>query len=63
MELQAEVFWVLMPCSVAIGYKHFGGPCCFHLQGEVTSLLQNLHVETFVSLFSLFLSASASTSM
>jgi flagellar motor switch protein FliM len=22
-------------CSDVAGYQHFGGPCCFHLQGEV----------------------------
>jgi len=29
-----EVFWVVTPCSVMVGYKRFGGPCCVHLQGE-----------------------------
>jgi len=24
-------FWVVTPCSVAIGYRRFGGPCCFCL--------------------------------
>jgi len=24
-----------MPCGVAVGYQHFGGLCCLHLQGEV----------------------------
>jgi len=24
---QVEVFWVLMLCSVAVRYLHFGGPC------------------------------------
>jgi len=24
-----------MQCSVVIGYQHFGGLCCLHLQGEV----------------------------
>jgi hypothetical protein len=28
---QIEVFWVVMPCSVADGYQCFGGPCCLHL--------------------------------
>jgi len=26
-----------MPCSIVVGYQRFGGPCCLHLQGEVTS--------------------------
>jgi len=33
---QVRFVWVVMPCSVAVGYQHFGGPCCLHLQGEVT---------------------------
>jgi len=28
------VFWVLMFCSVAVGYQCFREPCCLHLQGE-----------------------------
>jgi hypothetical protein len=31
---QVEVFWVVMPCGV-VGYQHFRGSCCLHLQGEV----------------------------
>jgi hypothetical protein len=31
MKIQVEV-WVVMSCSVVVGYKHFGGPCCFHLR-------------------------------
>jgi hypothetical protein len=30
-----EVFWVLTPRSVAVGYQHFRGPWCLNLQGEV----------------------------
>jgi hypothetical protein len=30
------MFWVLKLCLVAIGYERFRGPCCLHLQGEVT---------------------------
>jgi hypothetical protein len=22
-------------CSIAVGYRRFGGPCCLHLQGKV----------------------------
>jgi hypothetical protein len=32
---EIEVFWVVMPCSVALGYRRFRGPCCLHLQVEV----------------------------
>jgi len=29
--MQDEVFWVVTPCSVVVGYQRFGGPCCSHL--------------------------------
>jgi hypothetical protein len=29
------VFWIMTPYSEVVGYKHFGGPCCFHLQGII----------------------------
>jgi hypothetical protein len=33
-KLKVEVFWVVIQCSVAVGYQSFGGPFCFHLQAE-----------------------------
>jgi len=33
--IQVKVFWVAIPCSVALGYQCFSWPCCLHLQGEV----------------------------
>jgi hypothetical protein len=33
---QVTVCWIVMPCSDVAGYQRFGGPCCLHLQGEVT---------------------------
>jgi len=41
--IQVEVFWVVMPCSIAVGYQHFRGPCCLHLQGEATGDGRNRH--------------------
>jgi hypothetical protein len=35
---KVEVFWVVMPCSVMVGYQHFRGPCCLHVQGEVAGM-------------------------
>jgi hypothetical protein len=32
--IQVKVFWVVMPCSVVVGYQHFRGPCCLDLQGD-----------------------------
>jgi hypothetical protein len=28
MEILVEVFWVVMPCSVVVGYVCIRGPCC-----------------------------------
>jgi hypothetical protein len=36
MMIQVVVFWVMTPCSDVVGYQRFGGPCCLHLQGEVS---------------------------
>jgi len=29
------VFWVVTPYSVTVGYQHFRGPCCLHLQDDM----------------------------
>jgi hypothetical protein len=36
-----EVFCVMTPCSVVVGYQRFGGPCCHHLQGKVVGVGEN----------------------
>jgi hypothetical protein len=28
---QVEVFWIVTPCSVVVGYQRFRGSCCLHL--------------------------------
>jgi len=28
--IQVKVFWVVMPCNIAVGYQCFRGPCCLH---------------------------------
>jgi len=33
--IHVEVFWAVMPCSVAVGEQRFGWSCCLHLQGVV----------------------------
>jgi hypothetical protein len=35
--------WVVMPCSIAVGYQRFGGPCCFHLHSEDGSINTTRH--------------------
>jgi hypothetical protein len=32
---QVEVFWVVTPCSVVVGYQLFSSPRCLHLQGSL----------------------------
>jgi hypothetical protein len=34
VKIQAEVFQVVMTCSVIVGYQPFEEPCYLHLQGE-----------------------------
>jgi hypothetical protein len=34
---RVEDFWVVIPCTVAVGYQRFGGPYCLHLQGDMRS--------------------------
>jgi len=36
VKIHIEVFWIVTSCSVVVGYQNFGGPCCLHLQDEVT---------------------------
>jgi hypothetical protein len=31
VRIQVSVFWVVTPCSVVVGYRRFGEPCCLHL--------------------------------
>jgi len=38
LKFQVEVFWVVTPCIVVLGYERFGGPCCFRLQDEVSGM-------------------------
>jgi len=28
---QVQVFWVVLPCSIAVGHQRFEGPCCHHI--------------------------------
>jgi hypothetical protein len=34
VKIGVEVFWVVTPCSVVVGYQHFRGSCCLQLHGE-----------------------------
>jgi len=29
---QVEVFWVVTPCNVVVGYQRFGGSCCLDMK-------------------------------
>jgi len=39
VDMEVDVFWVLTPCSVVLGYQRFGGPCCLHLQRTSETLV------------------------
>jgi hypothetical protein len=39
--LQVEVFWVVTPDSVVVGYQRFGGLYCSYLQGKLLDMLNN----------------------
>jgi hypothetical protein len=32
MSIQVKVFWGMMPCNAAVGYRRFGGPCCLKME-------------------------------
>jgi hypothetical protein len=31
VEIEVEVFWVVTPCNVVVGFQGFGGPFCLHI--------------------------------
>jgi hypothetical protein len=43
MKIHVKFFWVVTLCSVVVGYQCFRGPCCLHLQGEVTGSGKTRH--------------------
>jgi hypothetical protein len=48
VKIEAKVFWVVTTCGVVVGYQHFRGPCCLHLQFtslHFASLYSTLNVE------------------
>jgi hypothetical protein len=34
MKVHIKIFWIVRPCSIAIGYQCFKGPCYLYLQGQ-----------------------------
>jgi hypothetical protein len=38
VKIQVKVFWVVMPCSIVVGYQCFR-PCCLNLQGDVGGIM------------------------
>jgi len=40
-QLQDEVFWVVTPRSVVVGYQRFRGPGSLHLQDKVVGMWGN----------------------
>jgi hypothetical protein len=39
VKIHEQFFWVVTAYSV-VGYQRFIGPCCLHLQGEMTGMLK-----------------------
>jgi hypothetical protein len=33
-KIHVTVFWIMTTYNDVVGYQHFGGQCCLHLQGE-----------------------------
>jgi hypothetical protein len=44
MQIGVEIFWVMTPCSVVVGYQRFGRSCCPHLQAEGNKVLRNFGI-------------------
>jgi hypothetical protein len=40
MKIQVVLFCVVTSCTDVVGYQRFGGPCCFHLQVDVTMQME-----------------------
>jgi hypothetical protein len=34
VKVHVEIFIVVTPCSIVVGYQRFRSLCCLHLQGE-----------------------------
>jgi len=45
VKIQVEVFWFVMPCRIAEGYKPLEGPRCLHLKLKMEATRSS---ETFV---------------
>jgi len=43
-EVLVVVFWVVAPCSDAVGYQRFGGHWSLHLQSEMSKVLRNVNI-------------------
>jgi hypothetical protein len=41
--IHVMVFWVMTLYNGVVGYQHFGGTCCLHLQKTTTSVSQNVN--------------------
>jgi len=47
--VQVVVFWVITPCSLVDGYRHFQQTCFLHLQTTESNLLSLCHLEPNLS--------------
>jgi len=44
MRIQIEVFWIVTPYGAMVGYQHFWGLCCLHLQGEMNERTPGIYI-------------------
>jgi len=42
VKIEVEVFWVVTPCSVVVGYLRFRSPRCLHLTEKSTTTLHGV---------------------
>jgi hypothetical protein len=47
MKIQIEAFWVVTPCDDVVGYQHFRGPRCLHLEHYTASQPLRSQLERF----------------
>jgi len=47
VKTEVEVLCIVTSCSVTVGYKSFGGPCCLHLQGQVIQKMEAATLQGF----------------
>jgi hypothetical protein len=58
VKIQTDVFWVVMSCTVVVGYQCFRGLCCLCLQGEGAVMGKKRRDKGLISDFTLKMEAA-----